>query len=168
MTWDAAWALVLGAAITLAGTIIAQWVSLSYQTRRQWEVRRADFQRTTLIQLRDMLGEVEEAVGRALAARQQLRDELDRPDIGPSMQEVTIHWSHPDMEAVHRLTYRLRLLGVGLEHEPLRTAVERISRWAAQAPASTTDEGLAHARHELYAQQIEAVRLLGERLRRLS
>jgi hypothetical protein len=61
MTSDAVWALVLGAALTLVGTIVAQWASLSYQTRRQREARRADFQRSTLIQLRDLLAELSEA-----------------------------------------------------------------------------------------------------------
>lgn len=162
------WSVVLGAVVALAGTLIAQWSSLAYQTRRQREVRWTDFQRSTLLQVREMLGEVKDAVSQALAARRRLRDEFDRPDVSPGLREVTISEEFPEMVTLGSLIYRFRLVGVGLEHEPLRIAVEQISRWAWKAPLSTTNTGLAKALKELYAQQHKAVRLLGEQLRRLS
>jgi hypothetical protein len=55
------WPLLLGAAVTLVSTVVAQWSSLAYQTRRQREARRADFQRSTLIQIRDELLALTEA-----------------------------------------------------------------------------------------------------------
>ena len=45
------WQVLLGSAITLVSTLLAQWFSLSYQANRQREMRKADAQRTTLLQL---------------------------------------------------------------------------------------------------------------------
>jgi hypothetical protein len=65
------WKIVLGAAVALAGTLLAQWSGLAYQTRRQREARQADFQRTTLLQLRDALGELDDAVLAFFLARHE-------------------------------------------------------------------------------------------------
>lgn len=128
------WALLLGAAVALAGTLLAQWSSLAYQTRRQREARRADFQRTTLLQLRDALGELDEAVRRAMAARYSLSREFERDNRDPDDWGSFLSTSHPDMEALRSLTYRLRLLATGIEHEALQIAVGHISRFAWLAP----------------------------------
>jgi hypothetical protein len=71
------------------------------------------------------------------------------------------------MEALRSLTYRLRLLAAGVEHEPLRIAVDQISRWAWLAPLAPTEKESKDARDKLGAQQIKAVELLGEQLRSL-
>lgn len=161
------WPLLLGSGLTL----LAQWSNLAYQTRRQREARRADFQRTTLLQLRDMLGEVDEGVRRAMDARSKLSDEFERSqaELGfdPNTWKAFLYTWHPDMEVLRSLTYRLRLLAAGVEHEPLRIAVEHISRWAWLAPLATTDKESQDAREKLITQQITAVDLLGEQLRSL-
>jgi hypothetical protein len=161
------WKIVLGAAVALAGTLLAQWSSLAYQTRRQREARRADFQRTTLLQIRDLLGEVEEAVGRAMAARHRLADEFDRIAVDPDGWQLFLHANLPDHEVLRSLTDRLRLLATGVEHEPLRIAIGHISNWAALAPLATTDDEARNVRVELIEVQIKAVELLGEQLRAL-
>jgi hypothetical protein len=58
MRGDVLWPLLFGSALTLVTTLVAQWSSLAYQTKRQREMRRADFQRTTLLQLRDTVAEL--------------------------------------------------------------------------------------------------------------
>jgi hypothetical protein len=167
MKWEVVWPLLLGSAVTLVSTLIAQWANLGYQTRRQREARRADFQRTTLLQLRDVLGEVDEAVRRAMDARYRLSREFERSGENPDDWKDFLHVSHPDMEALRSLTYRLRLIATGLEHEPLRIAVNHISRWAWLAPLAATDKDSQDAREKLTTQQINAVELLGEQLRSL-
>lgn len=161
------WKILLGAAVALAGTLLAQWSSLAYQTRRQREARRADFQRTTLLQLRDVLGEVEEAVGRAMAVRQRLSAEFELSGQHPDEWNGMLSTSRPEMETLRSLTYRLRLLATGVEHEPLRIAVGHISRWAWLTPLAPADEDSKDARKKLIDQQVKAVDLLGEQLRSL-
>jgi hypothetical protein len=161
------WKILLGAVVALAGTLLAQWSSLAYQTRRQREARRADFQRTTLLQLRDLLGEVEEAVGRAMTARHRMSDHFERSPYITDDWETFLSTTHPDMEVLRSLTYRLRLLATGVEHEPLRIAVDNVSAWAVVAPLATKDKDSQDARDNMMERQIEAVELLGEQLRSL-
>jgi len=52
------WPLLPGSAVTLVSTVAVQWASLTYQTKRRREARRADFQRTTLLQVRDALDDL--------------------------------------------------------------------------------------------------------------
>jgi hypothetical protein len=169
MTSDAVWALVLGAALTLIATLVAQWSNLAYQTRRQREARKADFQRTTLLQLREMLGEVDEAFRRAMDARHTLSHEFERENRDPDdwrSELNTFNASHPDMEALRRLTYRLRLLGTAVEHEQLHFAVLQISLGASAVP-DLTGEMAQDAQDRLERAQEAAVELLGDELRRL-
>jgi hypothetical protein len=164
------WALLLGAVVALAGTLLAQWSSLAYQTRRQREARRADFQRTTLLQLRDALGEVEEAVARAMTARAALSAKFEEhaPDPGDHDDwDRYFRTSHPEIEELRSLTYRLRLLAAGVEHEPLRIAVGHISRLARLAPLSFYDREAEETRAKLIEVQNKAVDLLGEQLQKL-
>ena len=170
MKADAVWALLLGAAVALVSTVVAQWVSLAYQTRRQREARRADFQRTTLQQLRDLLGEVEEAVGRAMGARAGLSEEFERaPD--PSDEEEWKAYFYqrasPELTRLRSLTYRLRLLAAGVEHEPLRNAVWNISQLADRAPRLFSKQEAENTWVVLIDVQNKAVDLLGEQLQRL-
>jgi hypothetical protein len=163
MKWDVVWPLLLGSGLTL----LAQWFGLSYQTTRQRQARRADRQEARLLALQDLLGEVEEAVRRAMAARSWLSREFERENRDPDDWGSFLSTSHPDMEALRSLTYRLRLLGAGLEHEPLRIAVDHISRWGWLAPLAPSDNDARDAREKLSTQQIKAVELLGEQLRKL-
>jgi hypothetical protein len=161
------WPLLLGSGLTL----VAQWFSLSYQTARQRQARRADRQEARLLALQDLLGEVEEAVRRAMATRRRLSDEFERAvaelGVDPDGWKEFLDTNHPDMEALRSLTYRLRLLGAGVEHEPLRVAVEQISRWAWLAPLAPADKDSLDARETLISEQIKAVDLLGKQMRRL-
>jgi hypothetical protein len=161
------WALVLGAAVALAGTLLAQWSSLAYQTKRQREARKADFQRTTLLQLRDVLGEVDEAVRRAMRARYRLSLEFERDNQDPDEREGFFIANHPDLDALRSVTYRLRLLAVGVEHEPLRIAVGHITRFAWLGPRTAADQVAEDTWVTLIDVQNKAVDLLGEQLRKL-
>jgi hypothetical protein len=171
MKADAVWALLLGAAVALVSTVVAQWVSLAYQTRRQREARRADFQRTTLQQLRDLLGEVEEAAGRAMGARAGLSEEFDQhaPDPSDEKEWKAYFYQRASTELTRllSLTYRLRLLAAGVEHEPLRNAVWNISQFADRAPRFFSKQEAENTWVVLIDVQNKAVDLLGEQLRKL-
>jgi hypothetical protein len=153
--------------VALSGTLLAQWSNLAYQTRRQREARRADFQRTTLLQLRDVLEEVDDAVRRAIAARHRLSAEFELEGQHPDEWKAMLDPSRLEMDTLNSLTYRLRLLATGVEYEPLRITVGHISRWAWLAPLAPTDTDLKDAREKLFEQQVKAVDLLGEQLRSL-
>jgi hypothetical protein len=169
MRGDVLWPLLFGSVLTLVTTLVAQWSSLTYQTKRQREARKADFQRTTLLQLREMLGEVDEAFRRAMDARYTLSHEFERENQDPDDWGAALNAfsaSHPDMEALRRLTYRLRLLGTAVEHEQLHFAVLQISLGASAVP-DLTGEKAQDAQDRLERAQETAVELLGEQLRRL-
>lgn len=85
------WTLLLGAVVALAGTLVAQWSSLAYQTRRQREARRADFQRSALIQIRDELLALAEAMRAVFVARYEAKERAD-------WDALDVH--HPATEAV--------------------------------------------------------------------
>jgi len=161
------WPLLLGAAVTLVGTVLAQWLSLAYQTGRQRQARRADRQEARLLALQDLLGEVDDCVSRAMAHRSVLSDEFDRSPGYPDEWGSFLSGSLSEMETLRSLTYRLRLLAAGLDHEGLRVAVGHISRFAWLAPTSPSYQDSADAREKLIKVQNEAVDLLGEQLRRL-
>lgn len=164
------WALVLGAAVALAGTLLAQWSSLAYQTRRQRQARQADRQVTRLLALQDLLGEVEEAVARAMVARAVVSAKFDQhaPDSSDEEEWKAYFWSsHPELEQLRSLTYRLRLLAAGVEHEPLRIWVGHISRFAYLAPLSFSAQQAEDTRVTLIDVQNKAVEWLGEQLRKL-
>ncbi len=161
------WSLLLGAAVTLVGTALAQWFSLAYQTGRQRQARRADRQEARLLALQDLLEEVDDCVGRAMAARYELAEEFERSPGYPEEWESFLRTSLSEMETLRSLTYRLRLLAAGVEHERLRIAVGDISNWAWLAPTSPSYQDSADARDKLIRAQNEAVDLLGERLRNL-
>ena len=112
------WALLLGAVVALAGTLVAQWSSLAYQSRRQREARRADFQQTTLLQLREMLGDLDEAMLRLFLARQEALERAGGWDM------LTDH--HPDLETVLHVAGRLMLHVTAVEHKGLQGLWRRI------------------------------------------
>jgi hypothetical protein len=157
------WPLLLGSGLTL----LAQWLSLAYQTTRQRQARRADRQEARLLALQDLLGEVDEAVRRAMDARRALAHDFEQSGRDPDEWKVALSTSHPDMETLRSLTYRLRLLAAGVEHERLRIVINHVSRWAWLAPLAPSDQEAEDARDKLIRAQNEGVDLLGERLRQL-
>jgi hypothetical protein len=163
------WPLLLGAAVTLVGTVLAQWLSLAYQTSRQRQARRADRQETRLLALQDLLGEVDDCASRAMAHRSELSNEYER-DPSPDYPEdwgPFLHTSLSEMETLRSLTYRLRLLAAGIEHKPLRMTVDDIAQWAWLAPTTPSDQRSADTYAKLIEVQNDAVDLLGEQLRKL-
>jgi hypothetical protein len=159
MTSDAVWALVLGAAVTLIATLVAQWSSLAYQTRRQREVRRADFQRTALLQVRDLLGEVDEAmqdVTRIQYGHHALANEWD-----------PLSTFQPAAQAVSSRTFRLRLAAVGLDSADLQGKLGAVEHWAWMATVADTFQDAQDAREKLRNARHQALELLGKQLREL-
>jgi hypothetical protein len=145
------WALLLGAVVALAGTLLAQWSSLAYQTRRQREARRADFQRTTLLQLRELLGELDDAMLRLFLAREEAFDRA----------------SSVDLEAVRHVAGRLILHSTAVEHDGLRALVASLTYSAIKvAAAPTSQEAEAH-RKDMGQVRTKVTMMLGEQLRRL-
>jgi hypothetical protein len=165
------WAALGGALLAgVALTVLGQRLSLRRQTRRQRQARRADRQEARLLALQDLLGEVEDAVRRAMAARARLADEFEQHAPDPSDHdelEAYLRTSNSDLEVLRSLTYRLRLLAAGVEHEPLRIAVSHISRFAWLAPLSFSNREAEETRAKLIEVQNEAVDLLGNQLRNL-
>jgi hypothetical protein len=154
------WSVLLGAMVALAGTLIAQWSSLAYQTRRQREVRWADFQRTTLLQVRDLLGELVEAKERATGIPYAHLGLADEWDPLPSV--------HPAAQAVSSLNFRLRLAAVGLEDDQLQSALVGVSVFAWVATVARTEEEEQDATRNLIQSREQALDLLGDQLRKLS
>jgi hypothetical protein len=171
MKWDVVGPLLLGAALTLTSTMLVQWANLTYQTRRQRQARQADRQATRLLALQDLLGEVEEAVGRAMGARAGLSEEFDQHAPDPSDEEEWKAYFYqrasPELTRLRSLTYRLRLLAAGVEHEPLRNAVWNISQFADRAPRFFSKQEAENTWVVLIDVQNKAVELLGEQLRKL-
>jgi hypothetical protein len=154
------WPLLLGTAVTLVSTVLAQWASLTSQTRRQREVRRADFQRATLLALQQLLGDVDDAARRAKNARWEALRQTGKWD-------AEDNWTHSNMEALRSLTYRLRLLATGLEDKQLRDTVEQISHLTWLDATAREEDVVPNIQEQLWRSEIEAARLLGEQLRSL-
>jgi hypothetical protein len=153
------WTLVLGAVVALAGTLLAQWSSLAYQTRRQREARRADFQRSALVQVQDLLLELSEAMRSVATARYEATDYIDRAGGLPTY--------HPAVAAVRSITDRLEILVAAVEDEQLRVKVGHVARRAYVTAIAPTEELAAKTRPKSQELHREAVQLLGEQLRKL-
>jgi hypothetical protein len=152
------WALLLGAVVALAGTLLAQWSSLAYQTRRQREARRADFQRSALIQIRDALLELSEAIRSVFLARYEAEERATWDSLAPF---------HPTTEAVRGILDRLLILSAALEDDQLRGKVEMLVPWARMTAEAMTKQDADERRKKMNELQRDAVRLLGEQLRGL-
>ena len=152
------WKIVLGAAVALAGTLLAQWSSLAYQTRRQREARRADFQRTALIQIRDALLELREAIRSIFLARYEAQERTTWDSLAPF---------HPTTEAVSAIMDRLLILSAAVDDDQLRGKAEMLARWAWLAAEAPTEQDANESRKEMNKLQRDVVRLLGEQLRGL-
>jgi hypothetical protein len=153
------WTLILGAVVALAGTLLAQWSSLAYQTRRQREARRADFQRATLIQIRDALLELTQAMRTAFSVRYEA-EERDQ-DFGG------LPTYHPAVEAVRSLMDRIVILATAVEDEELRGKLDTTTRMAYLAAIAPTARQADESRQKMGQLQREAVQLLGDQLRQL-
>lgn len=121
-----------------------------------------------------MLGEVEEALGRAMGARAALAEPFEQHAPHPSDEEHEKQWraylyekASLELTRLRSLSYRLRLLAAGVEHEPLRNRVWTISQIADRAPSSFSNQE-AHDMHiALIGMQNETVELLGQQLQKL-
>ena len=151
------WPLLLGAAVTLVGTVLAQWLSLTYQTSRQRQARRADRQETRLLALQDLLGEVDDSVRQGMIARAKLYFAFEREGRDLDALPSALITSEPQMEVLRSLTYRLRLLAAGVEHKELRVAVGDISHWAWHVPVARSNQEFNDARDKLTQAQLKAV-----------
>jgi len=139
--------------------LLAQWTSLAYQTKRQREARRADFQRITLVQLRDALDELGQGIRGVFVARGEALEQMGDWD------ELLVY--HPTLEAVRSAIYRVRLLATALENEPLRSEAELVTRSAFEAAMAPTQQDADEQREKMSREYFKVVELLGEQLRRL-
>jgi hypothetical protein len=139
--------------------LIAQWSSLAYQTRRQREARRADFQRSALVQVRELLQELSEAMGRAAAAQYEIDD--------PANWEFGLSSAHPTVAAVRSISDRLVIVATAVDDDQLRIKIDQVARRAytdAIAPVNKETEKTRERSLEIHR---ETVQLLGEQLRKL-
>jgi hypothetical protein len=151
----------LGGALLAGGalTVLGQWLSLAWQTRRQRQERRADFQRTTLLQVRDLLGEVAEAMQRVTRRQYGYLELADEWDPLPTV--------HPEAQAVSNLTFRLRLAAVGLDNDQLQGKLASVEALAWRATIALNEQDSQDALQKLITARNQALDLLGEHLRRL-
>ncbi len=167
MRGDVLWPLLWGSALTLATTLVTQWFSLTFQTMRQQEARRADFQRTTLLELRELLGELSSMVSRAMATRRRLADEFEPSSQNPDEWAAFLTASHPDITALRNLAHQLRLVGCAVDYKPLRDQIDMLSEVALAAPFMASDQKAQHAWMSAGTMLDEAITRVGEQLRKL-
>jgi hypothetical protein len=153
------WALLLGAVVALAGTLLAQWSSLAYQTRRQREARRADFQRSALLQIRELLLELSEAMGEVSAAQYRIDDAED--------WEQGLSSAHPTVTAVRSISDRLVIVAAAVDDEQLRIKIDQVAQRAYIDAIADINHETEQARRKSLEIHREAVQLLGEQLRSL-
>ena len=166
MRGDVLWPLLFGSALTLVTTLVAQWSSLAYQTSRQRQARRADSQRTTLLQLQNTLLEVQGVVDRAMDTRRRLVLEFEKDNRDPAELQAFL-MSHPDQALLSSILWRLERLASGTENEPLLDAIWEVLEWGYVAPTRPTDEGAQDARDSLFDAQRKVADMIGEQLRKL-
>jgi hypothetical protein len=154
------WQVLLGAAISLVSTLLAQWFSLSYQTKRQWEMRKADFRRTTLLQLRDALNDLGHSVGRVFILQGEA---LQRTG---SWEAFSSH--HPDVAAVSAAVNPVLLHSIAVKDEPLRLKIHSMTERAEAAAKAPSERDADEEREKFGREMSEVIALLGEQLRRLS
>ena len=150
--------ILLGAALTLVTTLVAQWANLAYQTKRQTEARRADFQRTALIQIRDALLELSEAIRSAFLARHEAKERATWDALSSF---------HPAIEAVRSTRDRLLILSAAVEDDQLWAKVDSLARQAWLAALAPTEQKADESRKQMQELLDEASKLLGEQLRQL-
>jgi hypothetical protein len=159
MRGDVLWPLLVGSTLTLGTTLLAQWFSLDFLTKRQREARRSDFQRTTLLQLRDALGELDDAVWELLRARR------DASKHGTGWMGLPSH--HPSFEAVTRAGSKVITLVTAVENTKLFGWALSLVR-SSQLIIEAVDEKEADRhREDLNSLGRRALLSIGEQLRSL-
>jgi hypothetical protein len=154
------WQVLLGAAISLVGTLLASWFSLSYQIKRQWEMRTAELRRTTLLQLRDALKDLGLSVTKVFVLQ---GDALQRTGSWEAFSS-----RHPDVEAVSAAVTPVLLQNLAVKDEPLRRKIESMTESAEAAAKATSQRDADEEREKFSREMSEVIALLGEQLRRLS
>ena len=158
MRGDVLWPLLLGSALTLVTTLVAQWSSLAYQTKRQREMRRADFQRTTLLQLRDAVAELDDAMWELMHVR---REALAREG-GWNARTEYANW-----DAIFRLRGKLLAVAIGVDSMDLYLEVTALAYSTKLVSEATSKEEDRH-RKVLSSSRRKLLWLLAERLARLA
>jgi hypothetical protein len=156
MRGDVLWPLLLGSALTLVTTLVAQWSSLAYQTKRQREMRRADFQRTTLLQLRDTVAELDDA----MLALMHVRREAQAREGGWNARFDYANW-----EAIFRLRGKLLIVGTGVDRN-LYWWVTELALSTKLVSEATSEEEDRHQK-DLSSSRRKVLWMLAERLARL-
>jgi hypothetical protein len=128
--------ILVGAVVALGGTLIAQWSNLAYQTRRQREARRADFQRSALVRVWDGLLELNEALEKVRVAGNEAAMRGDEASIDFERNR----FFHPTVEAVRTVCGRVRILSAALEDEVLRLTVHNVVNIAESYAAMETKD----------------------------
>ena len=154
------WQLLLGSAITLVSTLLAQWFSLNYQTKRQQEMRRADFQRTTLLQLRDALRELGLSVTQVFVLQGEVRQRTGK------WEALSSH--HPEVKAVFAAVTPVLLTNLAVQDESLLRKVESMTE-RAETFVKARNEQHADEEWEKFRRELsDVIGLLGNQLRRFS
>jgi hypothetical protein len=154
------WQVLLGSAISLVSTLLAQWFSLSHQTKRQRETRKADFQRTTLLQLRDALKDLGLSVAKVFILQGEALQSTG------SWEAFSSH--HPDVAAVSAAVTPVLLHNLAVEDEPLRLKIDSMTECAEAAAKAPSERDADEERKKFGREMSEVIALLGKQLRRLS
>jgi hypothetical protein len=154
------WQLLLGSAITLVSTLLAQWFILNYQTRRQREMRRADFQRTDLLQLRDALKELGLSVTSVFISQSEV---LQRTGSWETFSSL-----HPQVAAVSAAVTPVLIQQSAIEDEPLQRKVEGMTETAEAAAKAPSKRDALEERDKFFREFRDVVMQIGDQLRRLS
>jgi hypothetical protein len=129
---------------------------------RQREMRRADFHRTTLLELREALGEVDDTLLRVFLARQEALERTGSWD--------TLAPHHPDLEGAVRVKSRLLVLAAGLENLEAKELFGQVASISYSvllvARAQTADEAEQH-RTQLNDLKTRVLLSIGRQLSRL-
>jgi hypothetical protein len=103
--------------------------------------------------------ELSEAMGRVAAARYEANQRVDG--------DGTLAGYHPAVATVRSLADRLEIVAAALEDEQLRATVDEVAGRAHVDSTAPADERAEQTRSKSLEVHREAVRLLGEQLRKL-
>jgi hypothetical protein len=154
MRGDVLWPLLFGSALTLVTTLLVQWFSLTVQTRQQREARRADFQRATLIELREMVQELEDANWQLTRASKA----------GPRARTEHLH---ANWERLVRLRTRVMVLATGVDNRVLFSQVQEFARSADLVRGATSAEEASRPREVMKDLRGKILWAIGQNLREL-
>jgi hypothetical protein len=154
------WQVLLGSAIALVSTLLAQWFSLSYQTKRQREMRWADFKRTDLLQLRDALKELGLCLTRVFISQGEV---LERTGTWETFSSL-----HPQVAEVSGAVTPVLIQQSTIEDEPLRLKLETMTETAEIAAKAPSERDAVEQRDLFFLEFREVIDYIGDQLRRLS